>query len=289
LERPAVLDAHVHFWDPRQLTYPWLNDVAPLQRPFLPPDYGAAAAPAHIDTVIFVECNCSPAQSFDEIALIERLRQQDDRIGGIVAYVDLTDERSRARALEHLSQHAQVKGVRQNIQGNPAGFALQSSFVEGVRAAAAAGYTFDLCVTHDQLPETAELVARCPAARFVLDHCGKPPIREALIEPWRTHLRTLAAFDNVCCKISGLLTEAARPWRADDVTPYVLHVVDAFGIDRVMFGSDWPVLTLAARFRDWYDLTCRLAAPWSASEQRRFFHANAANFYGLQDNATTGR
>ena len=206
MERPAVVDAHVHFWDPEELTYPWLNDVASLQRAFLPSDYRAAAAPARIDKVLFVEGNCSPTQSFEEVALIERLRQRDNRISGIVAYVDLTDERSRGRTLERLSDHAQVKGVRHSIQGAPAGLALQRSFVEGVRAVAAAGFTFDLCVTHDQLADTTELVAQCPAAKFVLDHCGKPPIRDALIEPWRTHLRALAAFDNVCCKISGLLT-----------------------------------------------------------------------------------
>jgi len=287
MERPAVVDAHVHFWDPRELTYPWLNEVAPLQRAFLPSAYREATAPARIDKVMFIECNSLPTQNLAEVALIERMRQQDGRISGIVAYVDLTDTRSRDRTLDLLSIHQLVKGIRHNIQGEPAGFALQRSFVEGVLAVAAAGFTFDLCVTHNQLAETIELVAQCPAVRFALDHCGKPSIRAALVEPWLTHMRALAAFGNVSCKISGLLSEASQPWRPEAVTPYVLRAVDAFGMDRVMFGSDWPVVTLAGRFLDWYDLTWRIAASWTAHEQRRFYHDNAVSFYGLLDNAST--
>jgi L-fuconolactonase len=123
----------------------------------------------------------------------------------------------------------------------------------------------------------------------VLDHCGKPPVRQALFEPWRTHIRALAAFDNVCCKISGLLTEAGRPWRADVVSAYIQSAVEAFGMDRVLFGSDWPVVTLAAPFRDWYDLTWSVAASWSTDEQRSFYHDNALRYYGLRDDASTPR
>ena len=277
-----LVDAHVHFWNPHVLSYPWLDGLAALRRPFLPADYATATDGAPVERIVFVECNCNPADNIIEAAFVDGLATAEPRISAVVAYVDVTDVSTRDRALETLSGFARVKGIRHNIQGQPAGFALQRAFVDGVRRVGRSGFTFDLCVTHDQLAETIELVAQCPNTRFVLDHCGKPAIRCALVEPWRTAITRLAGFENVCCKLSGLLTEAGpERSRDEDLAPYANHVVDVFGTARVLYGSDWPVLTLAGRYADWYGFTQRLTERWSTGERERFYRDNAVRFYEL--------
>lgn len=277
-----MIDAHVHFWDPAVLEYPWLDTLPALQRAFTPVDYASATVGTAIERIVFVECNCRPAQNLEEAAYAERLAKVDPRVSALVAYVDLTAAAERERVLDVLSRLSLVKGIRHNIQGERPGFALQREFVAGVHAVGRAGFPFDLCVTHDQLADVIGLVAQCPDTCFVLDHCGKPAIRDGVLEPWRTQLGTLAGFDNVCCKLSGLFTEAAPgQYAAGHVGAYASHVIDAFGIDRVLYGSDWPVLTLAAQYHDWFDFTQRFTDGWSANDRQSFYHDNAARFYGL--------
>ena len=278
----SIVDSHVHFWEPRTLHYPWLSDLPALRRSFLPPDYSAAVGEVPVEKTVLVECNCLAAEAEREVELFGRLAETDCRIAGIVAFVDLTDVNARADALDRLTTHGRVKGVRQNIQGQPPGFALQRAFVSGVQTVARRGLTFDLCVTHDQLAEAIALVEQCPDARFVLDHCGKPAIRERVEEPWRRDVASLAAHDNVWCKLSGLLTEAdVTRWHEDDIRPYAEHVVEQFGMRRVLYGSDWPVLTLAGEYASWFDFTARFTEAWSEDERRRFYYDNAVQVYRL--------
>ncbi len=278
----AIIDAHVHFWDPGGIHYPWLRSVPALDRAFLPSDYAAATDGTAITQLVFVEGNCRPEEAPRELEWVERLAQVEPRIAGIVAFADLTDPSARDRALEAVSSCPRVTGIRQNIQGQPAGFALQPAFVEGVRAVGRRGLTFDLCVTHEQLREVTDLVRRCADTRFVLDHCGKPAIRHGRLEPWRADMACLAAQENVCCKLSGLLTEAEPQRRRDeDLTPYAASVVECFGTERVLYGSDWPVLTLAGSCGDWYGFTERFTAAWTAAERRRFYADNAIRVYAL--------
>ena len=189
--------------------------------------------------------------------------------------------RSIDRQLAALSACHSVKGIRQNIQGQPAGFCRRHAFVEGVWKVGRRELVFDLCATHDQLGEVADLVRDCPDTRFVLDHCGKPAIRDRCFEPWSAALARLAAHKNVCCKLSGLLTEAGERWRPEDLLPYATRVVECFGPERVLYGSDWPVLTLAGDYRDWYGFTERVTQGWSATDRSRFYGDNAARVYGL--------
>ena len=278
----AIIDAHVHFWDPGGIHYPWLRSVPALDRAFLPSDYAAATDGTAITQLVFVEGNCRPEEAPRELEWVERLAQVEPRIAGIVAFADLTDPSARDRALEAVSSCPRVTGIRQNIQGQPAGFALQPAFVEGVRAVGRRGLTFDLCVTHEQLREVTDLVRRCADTRFVLDHCGKPAIRHGRLEPWRADMACLAAQENVCCKLSGLLTEAEPQRRRDeDLTPYAASVVECFGTERVLYGSDWPVLTLAGSCGDWYGFTERFTSGWTAAERRRFYAENAIRVYAL--------
>jgi len=246
-----VIDSHVHFWDPSVLRYPWLASVPALAAPFRPAEYPPFSS-GDIDAVVFVEANPAPELAADEVAWVDALADAEPRIAGIVAFVDLLDERARDAALARLSRTPRVVGVRHNIQQQPAGFALQPAFVRGVQRVGASGRPFDLCITADQLDEVIELVTRCPDVSFVLDHCGKPAIRDDAYESWAEGLERLASHDRVACKISGLLTESREDQRsADALARWIDRVRDCFGASRLLYGSDWPVSTLGGGTSLW--------------------------------------
>jgi len=278
----GIVDAHVHFWDPSVLRYPWLDGLPALDRPFLPASYVSATSGIPIDTIILVEANCLPHQTLGEADFFEQIAAMDSRVAGIVAFAPLTASAELDRTLDALAARPRVKGVRHNIQGQPPGFCTQPSFVEGVLKAGSRGLTFDLCATHDQLREVLDLVRLCPDTRFVLDHCGKPAIRDRLLDPWRADTAGLAECANVWCKLSGLVTEASpTEWREADLVPYASHVVEEFGTERVMYGSDWPVLTLTAGYAAWFGFTEWLTKGWSDAERRGFYRDNARRVYAL--------
>jgi L-fuconolactonase len=277
-----VIDTHAHFWDVKALRYPWIEQGSIYDRTYSLPDYQRAAADIPVSRMIFVECDAHPACCLREAQWVQRLATSDPRIQGIVARVPLTGN-PRVRAdLDAVSALPLLKGIRDNIQNNPPGFATQSAFVRGVKEIARRGLHFELCLKHGQLGETLELVSQCPEARFVLDHCAKPDILRGDREPWAAQIRAMAALPNVVCKISGLVTEADwEKWRPDEVLWYARHAADAFGPTRIMFGSDWPVNEAAGGYAKWYRLAEALAAPWSAADQESFFYRNAERVYRL--------
>jgi L-fuconolactonase len=280
-----VIDAHVHFWDPDLLHYPWLRQTRALQRAFLPEQF-AALANATVDGVIVVEANCEPSEAMAEVDFIDRLAAQEPRVLATIAYVDLLDERSRSETLRRLAQRERVVGVRHNIQGQPADFCLAPAFVRGVNDVAAHGLTFDLCVTADQLDEAIELVRRCPDTLFILDHCGKPAIRDDAFSSWAAALERLAALERVSCKLSGLLTEARPDQRdVDAIRPYAEHAHACFGMDRLLFGSDWPVSTVAGGEALWRDIVAEITSAWSSNDRQAFYSDNAIRLYGLARHA----
>ena len=278
-----IVDAHVHFWDPAELDYPWIEAVPTLRRAFLPGDYTSATADADasVARLVAVEANAAPSQATREVGFFDRLAAVDSRISAIVAFVPLSNAAARDRVLDSLREHPRVKGVRQNIQSEPRGFCLHDAFVDGVREAGRRGYTFDLCVTSDQLAEAIALVERCPDTRFVLDHAGKPRIRDGADPWWHEAIERLASYERVWCKISGLLTEASAGQGEAAVLPYACHAIDCFGDERVMYGSDWPVLTLAGSYADWIRVARSLTMGWTAAAVHRFYCDNATRFYGL--------
>ena len=278
----GIVDSHVHFWDPTVLRYPWLDGLPALDRPFLPSDYATAAAGIPVEEMILVEANCLPDQAPREVDLFGTQWGQSPLISGIVAFVSLTNPTAVDEALDALLARPRVRGIRHNIQGEGRGFCTQPSFVDGVQKVGARNLTFDLCATHDQLTDVLQLVRACPDTRFVLDHCGKPAIRDHLVDPWRADIARLAECANVWCKLSGLVTEASHTaWREADLVPYASHVVERFGMERVMYGSDWPVLTLAGTYGDWFQFTERFTAKWSDGERRGFYRDNARRVYAL--------
>jgi L-fuconolactonase len=280
-----VIDAHVHFWNPGALHYSWLRSVPLLRRAFLPGDFESLAS-REIDEVLFVEANCRPSESARELDFVDGLVECEPRIVGAVAYVDLCDASTRDHALEQLRTRTGIVGVRHNIQGNPRGFSLQSEFVNGVQAVGANELVFDLCITADQLLEVTELVRRCPDTSFVLDHCGKPSIRTDDFEPWATDLARLAEYENVACKVSGLASEARPEQRTPEgLFRYARHAMYCFGSQRVMYGSDWPVVTTAGGEQAWRALVDGFTSDWTTAGRQAFFSGNAIRLYGLRENA----
>jgi L-fuconolactonase len=276
-----VIDAHVHFWDPAALHYPWLVGQDALAVPFGPSDF-APLTSSDVDAVVFVEANVASEQAAREVAWVNDLADAEPRIAGIVAFLDLLDESRRDASLAELNRTSRVVGVRHNIQHQPAGFALQPAFVRGVQAVGASGLPFDLCITADQLDEVIGLVQRCPDVTFVLDHCGKPAIRDDAYDPWARDLDRLASSERVSCKLSGLLTEAREDQRSTDgLARWVERVRECFGAERLLYGSDWPVSTLAGGAERWRAIVEALTASWPEPERQALFADNASRIYGI--------
>jgi L-fuconolactonase len=273
----SIVDAHVHFWNPQRLNYPWLAGLPALNRAFMPDAFSAAAGTADVGKMIFVECGCDPTLK----NWISELATRETRIKGIVAHASLERGAAARSELAALALFPLVKGVRRNLQAETdAAFCLRPDFIYGVRLLAEFDFTFDLCVVHSQLPAVTELVCRCPEIHFILDHCGKPAIRDRQLDPWRQHLRELAALPNVVCKVSGLLTEADwANWQPAELQSYVRHAIDCFGFDRVLFGGDWPVLTLAGDYSRWLAALDFCLAGAGESDLQKLFQTNAEKIY----------
>jgi L-fuconolactonase len=276
-----IVDAHVHFWDPAKLDYPWLASVPALRRPFLPEDYSAATWTANVGKWVFVECGCAPSQSVDEAQWISEIATRETRLQGIVAQASLERGARVEGELATLARNPLVKGVRRNLQSETdVNFCLQPDFITGVRALAKNNFTFDLCILPRHLQAATQLVARCPEVFFILDHGAKPAIRDQQLDPWRKHLGELAELPNVSCKISGLVTEA-DPARcgAPDLQPYVAHALHCFGFDRVLFGGDWPVCQLATTYENWLASLKAILADEAESNLKKLFQTNAERIY----------
>lgn len=274
-----IIDSHVHFWEPDRFDYDWLSGS--LRRPFLPGDLEAQAGGFMPEKVVFVEAG-STSPSPDEVAWIEELAANAPYIAAIVADAPLEHGEGARATLEAMAGKPLVKGIRRNIQAEAADFLTAPGFVAGVGLLAQYELSFDICCVHHQLPGVIALVSQCPDVWFVLDHIAKPDIAAGTLDPWREHLRQLASYPNVWCKLSGMVTEADHGnWTREQLQPYVAHVVEVFGVERLMFGSDWPVVTLAATYPQWVETLQWALDGLSDTDKQRVFHDNAARFYRL--------
>ena len=277
-----VIDTHMHLWDLGRLDYPWLADAPKINRSHLPADYREATAGLPIEAMIFVQCEAVASQYEREVAWVTEQAAAEPRIRGIVAWAPLEKGEGAREDLEALSRYPLVRGIRRIIQfEEDAGFCLRPGFVRGVRLLSEFDFRFDLCIKGDaQFGNTIELVRRCPDVRFILDHIGKPFIKEGIMEPWAGYIRELASLPNTACKISGLVTEADTDnWKSADLRPYLDHMLESFGPDRVAFGGDWPVVTLASSYRRWIETLWDAVADRTPEERRKLFRDNAARFY----------
>lgn len=279
---PPIVDTHVHFWHPDVLQYDWLASIPDINRPFLPATL-AEAAGEDLQKIVFVQADCRPEQGLREVAWVTSLARSEPRIQAIVAFAPLELGAADRDYMQALVEYPLVKGVRRLIQSEAAGFATRPDFVAGVQLLAEFGYSFDICLVHPQLADVLQLVAQCPQVNFVLDHIGKPGIKDRLLEPWREQTKALAAFPNVWCKISGLVTEAGwQSWTREDLKPYIDHIIEVFGSDRVMYGSDWPVSTLATSYTGWLDTLAWAVAGLDGEARHKLFYQNGATFYRLE-------
>jgi L-fuconolactonase len=243
------IDAHQHFWRYSPATHGWIDDsMAVLKRDFLPPDLQPLLAARGYDGCLAVQAE----QTVDETRWLLGLCAAHPFIKGVVGWVDLRSP-DVATVLAQLAQQdhdRRFRGVRHIVQSEPDDrFLLQPEFQRGIAALAPLGLCYDVLIYPKQLPAAIELCPRFPQQRFVLDHIAKPDIKRGVREPWAGQIRTLAGNANVSCKVSGLVTEAdwAR-WRPEDIHPYLDVVFEAFGPERLMIGSDWPVSTLAGDY-----------------------------------------
>jgi L-fuconolactonase len=279
----AIIDAHVHLYDPSRVRYRWMDG-----KPVLAGSHGLAAFDAGrsavaVDGIVWIEVGADPGPHLEEARRIAELARHDPRIMGLVAHAPLENGAAAEADIAQLLAHRPLKGIRRLLQDEPDdAFCLRPDFVEGVRLLARHDLSFDICVYHRQLASALELVRRCPEVRFVLDHIGKPGIRDSLMEPWRMQIRDFAALPNVWCKISGLITEADhRSWNREGLRPYLDHVIGAFGFARVMFGSDWPVSEQTHRYAEWAEVVDWAIGGASLDERRRLFRDTAIAFYRL--------
>jgi L-fuconolactonase len=276
------IDAHQHFWTYSVTDYPWIGPgMDRLARDYGPGDLAAPLAKAGFDGSVAVQAR----QSLAETRWLLDLADACPLIKGVVGWVDLRSDDVAAQLAEFAGRPGFV-GVRHVVQDEPEPrFLLGEAFVHGLQQLAASGLSYDLLLYPPQLPAAVELAGALPEQSFVLDHLAKPPVRNgaaAALEPWRHDLVALARHPNVACKLSGLVTEAAwQGWRQADFRPYLEVALEAFGPDRLMFGSDWPVCVLAAEYADVAGIVTDFIAPLSAAEREAILGRTATRWYRL--------
>ena len=274
------IDAHQHFWNYSAAEYPWIGaGLERLARDYLPSDLEPLLAAKQIDGSVAVQAR----QSVEESLWLLALAKAHPLVKGVVGWVDLRSDRV-GDDLRVLAANPTFVGVRHVVQDEPdPRFVLGEGFIRGLRQLRQHGLTYDLLLYPSQLPAAIELVGLLPEQPLVVDHLAKPRIATGEIADWERDIRAIARHDNVCCKVSGMVTEAVRRgWKRDDFTPYLDVVLEAFGPERLMFGSDWPVCLLAGEYADVAAIPRDYFSRLSATEQRMIWGDTAAGFYGLK-------
>ena len=276
-----IIDTHVHLWDPDRIPLRWGDQAPAINKPHLIPEYDAATAGIEIEAMVFLECDVAAGRHLDEAAMITEIAAGEPRLRAIVAHAPLEKGPAVAEDLDALARFSLLRGIRRILQDEPDIQAvLDDNFIAGLNLLPRNNLHFEICIYHHQLGAIVDLVRRLPNVTFMLDHIAKPPIKTQGLEPWRTRMAELAALPNVMCKMSGLITEADHArWQPEDLRPYIDHVVDAFGFDRLVFGSDWPVLTLAGGLPQWVAVLDEALKGTSEEELRYFWVENAQAFY----------
>jgi L-fuconolactonase len=272
------IDAHQHFWKFESAQYPWIRSEWPIRRDFLPPHLKPLLDKAGLDGCVAVQAR----QSLEESRRLLALATEYSFIKGVVGWVDLQSPAIDLRLAE-FANHPRFVGVRHVVQDEPdPNFMLRPAFLRGIGLLGEFDLAYDILVYGRQLPAAIQLARKFPRQRFVLDHIAKPEIRKGSLSPWGEHIRRIAQFPNIFCKISGMVTEADwSRWRPGDFTRYLDLVLAAFGPARLMFGSDWPVCLLAGTYREVHDIVGSWCGKLSVTERRQIFGENARRFYGL--------
>lgn len=279
----AIVDSHVHLFDLRVLPYKWIEQAEGIAKTSLLPEFDAAAGAVVVDKLVFVEAYVSDGRFHEEAAFGQALADGDQRVRGLVAHAPLEAGMAVEEDIAKLLANQSLRGVRRliEVEHDPS-FCLRPKFLEGLRLLSKYDLPFDICTKHWGLSYALELARRCPDARFVLDHIGKPDIRNGMTQPWADQIRELAKLSNVVCKISGVITEAdPRIWTSEQVIPYIAHVIEQFGFDRIMYGSDWPVSSMTHEYQDFVAILDAILRGSTRSELVKFYRENAVRTYRL--------
>ena len=273
------IDTHQHFWKYSKEQYPWITEgMEVLARDRLPADLEPLLEANGIDGTIAVQAR----QVVEETESLLAMAEEYDFIRGVVGWVDLRSPDVEAQ-LERFRDRKKLVGIRHVVQDEPdEKFVLREDFTRGIGKLKAYDLVYDILIFPNQLPASIELVKRFPEQVFILDHIAKPYIKDKKISPWDSDIKKLASFENVSCKLSGMVTEADRHnWAVEDFRPYMEAVLEAFGAARLTIGSDWPVCTLAGQYASVVSIAADFIAQLSDSEQKAIWQANPERIYGL--------
>jgi predicted TIM-barrel fold metal-dependent hydrolase len=272
-----IVDTHLHLIYLDKFTYEWLASVPVLNRQWDAPLYFSEAEKLGIEAAIHMEVDVAASQIDDENAFVLGV---DPRVIGAISQAR-PDKVDFPAHLERIAREPRIRGIRRLLQSDPDDLSRSEAFRTNVRRLAPLGLTFDLCVKQGQLGVARELAAACPDVQFVLDHCGNPPIASGDILAWRKDLAALAELPNVVGKISGIVNHAPPGWTAATLRPVVEHMIESFSWDRVVFGSDRPVLVVNGSLTLWVEALKEIVSGASEDEQSKLFHRNASRYYGV--------
>ena len=278
LNQITYIDSHQHFWHYHPKQQDWISDeMSVIRKDFLPIDLSPLLVENGISGCVAVQADQTEAETHFLLALAN----QYSFINGVVGWVDLCNPAIEER-LAYFRQFPLLKGFRHVLQGEEPAFMLQPDFLRGIGLLKKYQYTYDLLILPRHIPAAIELVKLFPEQSFVVDHLAKPLIKNGIIEDWATNIQMLAKQSNVSCKISGMVTEADYlQWKQTDFIPYMDIIVEAFGVDKIMFGSDWPVCEVAASYGEVLSIVKTYFAKFSQQEQVKFFGENASRFHHL--------
>ncbi|WP_264551978.1 amidohydrolase family protein [Flavobacterium sp. N2038] len=275
------IDSHQHFWKYNPVKDAWIDDqMKVIRRDFLPADLEPLLVENQFGGCVAVQAD----QSEDETLFLLDLAKNNPFIKGVVGWIDLSAE-TIGEHLQYYTKYEKLKGFRHIIQAEAdIDFMLQEKFQNGISKLEEYNYTYDILIFPKHLENAAKLVAKFPKQKFVIDHLAKPDFKNKKFEEWETGIRTIAQFPNVMCKVSGLVTEADwNNWTAEDFTYCLDIVTEVFGIDRLMFGSDWPVSLLAASYAESCEIVEDYFSKFSKADQDKFWSRNTIDFYQLEE------
>jgi len=275
----VVIDAHQHFWKYNAQNHAWINDeMQVIRKDFMPEDLYPVLKQNSVDGCVLVQVD----QTEEENEFQLNNAASFDFIKGVVGWIDLQADNVEER-LAYYSDFKKMRGFRHILQGEAdRALMLKPAFKRGISLLNKYGFTYDILIYPDQLKYALELVAEFPNQRFVIDHIAKPYIKDKKIDGWKEDMLAFKEYTNVLVKVSGMVTEADfKQWKPEDFTPYLDTVVEAFGTQRIMYGSDWPVCLVAASYELMIAIVKDYFAPFSRDEKAAIFGGNAIHFYQL--------
>lgn len=274
-----IIDSHQHFWKYNPIRDSWMDgSMEVIRKDFLPKDLKPILKTNGVNGCIAVQAD----QSEEETTFLLKCAEENTFIKGVVGWVDLRAENVEER-LNYFSKNKLLKGIRHIVQAEKNDFVLRKDFQNGVSKLKRYGLTYDVLIIPSQLESIITLVNKFPNQKFIINHLAKPNIKGNKIDSWKISIETLAKAPNVFCKISGMVTEAnLKHWQSSDFTPYLDIVFNAFGIDRTLFGSDWPVCSLAADYNQQYKIIKDYLSKFSKEDKAKVLGKNAMCIYNLK-------